>query len=189
MNGYVARLLDVDTTEADRLRAHYWRTYGTTLAGLMAEHAIDPQEFLHDVHDVDLSVLSPDQGLAQAISALPGIKIVHTNADTAYATRVLNCLALHDFDAIYGIEETGFCPNPDPRAYAAVLAANGIDPSRAAMFEDDPRNLLEPALLKMQTILVGCGRHGPDEPASGHRHGPHVHHQTDNLTQFLSQLV
>ena len=42
MTAYVARTLGVPEAEADRLRGHYWATYGTTLAGLMAEHALDP---------------------------------------------------------------------------------------------------------------------------------------------------
>ena len=189
MNAYVARLLDVDPVEARRIRAGYRRTHATTLAGLMAEHDIDPHNFLQDVHDVDLTALSPDPDLAAAIAALPGIKIVHTNADTDYASRVLNRLALPDFVAVYGIEETGFWPKPDPRAYAAVIAAHGIDGTRAAMFEDDPRNLREPALLKMQTILVGCATNDPDDTAFDPRHAAYVHHRTANLTQFLRELV
>ena len=46
MRDYVARTVRVDLAEADRLRAHYWRTHGTTIAGLMREHAIDPDTFL-----------------------------------------------------------------------------------------------------------------------------------------------
>mgnify|MGYP000078263613 CR=1 FL=1 len=47
----------VGKTEADRLRQHYWDAYGTTLAGLMREHDIDPAPYLTDVHDIDFSVL------------------------------------------------------------------------------------------------------------------------------------
>ena len=37
MTDWVMREVRVDRTEADRLRKHYWKTYGTTLAGLMRE--------------------------------------------------------------------------------------------------------------------------------------------------------
>lgn len=189
MTAHVARVLGMPHAEADRLRYQYWRDYGTTLAGLMAEHRIDPHDYLLDVHDIDFSVLTPDPGLAAAIAALPGRKIVHTNADAFYAGRVLAQCGLPDFEAVYGIEETGFHPKPDARAYAAVIAAHGIDPTCAAMFEDDPRNLEVPASLGMETVLVGEGWHGPDKSAGDQDHGPHVRHRTDDLAEFLRALV
>ncbi|KRW94604.1 pyrimidine 5'-nucleotidase [Paracoccus sp. MKU1] len=189
MTAYVMRELRVTETEAGRLRRHYWRTHGTTLAGLMAEHGIDPLPYLREVHDIDFSVLTPDPALAGLIAALPGRKIVHTNADSAYAARVLEHRGLTVFDAIHGVEESGFHPKPDPRAYAAVLAAEGFEPTGAAMFEDDPRNLAVPHELGMRTILVGSGRHGPDELAEDHDPGPHVHHRTGDLGGFLRGLV
>ncbi len=86
-------------------RAHYWKSYGTTLAGLMAEHAIDPEPYLADVHDIDFSVLTPDPALAARIRALPGRRIVYTNADAPYAQRVLAARGLSGlFDAVYGVE-------------------------------------------------------------------------------------
>jgi putative hydrolase of the HAD superfamily len=53
MTQYVMRELGVPNTEADRLRQHYWQLYGTTLAGLMAEHSVDPLAYLHEVHEID----------------------------------------------------------------------------------------------------------------------------------------
>ena len=189
MTAHVTRVLGVDAAEADRLRKHYWRDYGTTLAGLMAERQIDPHAYLLDVHDIDFSVLDPNPDLAAAIAALPGRKIIHTNADKTYAGRVLDQLGIGPFEAIYGIEEVSFHPKPDARAYAAVIDAHDFDPATAAMFEDDPRNLAVPASLGMQTVLVGSGRHGPDELATDHDHGAHVQHKTDDLTAFLRNLV
>jgi len=189
MQAYVERLLGVEAAEAARLRDHWWRTHGTTLAGLMGEHGIDPLPYLADVHDIDFGVLHPDPALAAAIEALPGRKIVHTNADATYAARVLVRCGLSGFEAICGIEETGFLPKPDARAYAAVMQAHGIDPARSAFFEDDPRNLEVPYSLGMQTILVGPGRHGPDELAPDHAHGAHVLYRTDDLAAFLGALA
>lgn len=189
MTAYVMREIGVPEPEANRLRDHYWRQHGTTLAGLMAEHAIDPMPYLHEVHDIDFSGLTPDPELAALILALPGRKIVHTNGDHAYARQVLKHRGLTVFDAVHGIDDLDFHPKPDARAYAAVRAAEGFDPTRAAMFEDDPRNLAVPHLLGMRTVLVGDGRHGPDAPEAGQDHGPHVHHQTTNLTEFLRGLA
>ena len=58
MTAYVMRALGVGQQEADRLRDQYWRSHGTTLAGLMAEHHVDPHDFLDFVHDVEMDVLS-----------------------------------------------------------------------------------------------------------------------------------
>lgn len=189
MTAYVQRLLGVDAAEADRLRAHYWREHGTTLAGLMAHHGIDPEAYLAEVHDIDFSILTPEPALAAAIRALPGLKIIHTNADAAYAARVLARRGLDVFDMIHGIGEVGYHPKPDPRSFAAVMAAHGLDPARCAMFEDDPRNLEVPFLLGMRTILVGSGRHGPDELAEDHSHGPHVLWQTRDISPFVAELA
>ena len=101
----------------------------------------------------------------------------------------LGRLGLDGFETVIGIGEVDFHPKPDPRAYAAVIAATGLDPSRAAMFEDDPRNLQVPASLGMETILVGEGRRGPDAPAGNGQHGAHVRHHTRDLTAFLRALV
>ncbi|RJL11686.1 pyrimidine 5'-nucleotidase [Paracoccus siganidrum] len=194
MTAYVMHLLGVDRDRADLIRRDYWRRHGTTLAGLMAEHRIDAASYLAEVHDIDFSGLAPDPALAAAIAALPGRKIIHTNADAAYARRVLAARGLAAgpddlFEAIFGVEETGFRPKPAAAAFEAVLAASRADPRRAAFFEDDPRNLQIPHALGMRTVLVGRGRLGPDEIAQHADHGAHVQHRTDDLTAFLCRIA
>jgi putative hydrolase of the HAD superfamily len=192
MTAYMMRVLGVPQGDADRLRAEYWRLHGTTLAGLMAEHQVDAPHYLADVHDIDFSVLDPAPDLADAIAALPGRRIIHTNGDAAYARRVLAARGLDDpvlFEAVYGIEEAGFHPKPAATAFDRVLEAAGIDPQQAAFFEDDPRNLAVPHALGMRTVLVGQGRHGPDALDGLADHGPHVQHRTDDLTGFLQGLM
>ncbi|KAA9010126.1 pyrimidine 5'-nucleotidase [Histidinibacterium aquaticum] len=179
MAAWIMRELDVDEVEAQRLRADYWRGHGTTLSGLMVEHGVDPVPFLEDVHDIDLSGLTPDPALAGAIGALPGRRIVFTNGDRPYAHRVLAARGLTDcFDAVYGIEHADYRPKPQQAAYEAVFALDSLLPSEGAMFEDDPRNLAVPHSLGMRTVLVG------PEPLPQ----DHIHHHTSDLTDFLSQL-
>lgn len=180
MTDWVMQALKVDRARADHLRAHYWATYGTTLAGLMREHDVDPGPYLTDVHDIDFSVLSPDPDLARSIAALPGRKIIYTNACAPYAEKVLAARGLAGlFDAIYGVEHAEFHPKPDAQAFATVFAKDGLDPARGAMFEDDSRNLAVPHALGMQTVHVAPK---PDQAA-------HIHHHTDDLAAFLSRLV
>ena len=180
MTDWVMAALRVDRARADHLRAHYWQTYGTTLAGLMTEHGVDPGPYLTDVHDIDFSILTPEPALADAIAALPGRKIIYTNACVPYAEKVVAARGLGDlFDAIYGVEDAAFHPKPEARAFAAVFARDGLDPTRAAMFEDDPRNLLVPHTLGMRTVHVA------PEPAPA----PHIHHHSNDLAGFLGQLL
>lgn len=179
MTAYVMRALSVEHDHADRLRHDYWSRHGTTLAGLMAEHAIDGTAYLNEVHDIDFGLLRPDPALAAAIAALPGRKLVHTNGDSRYAAKVLAARGLTMFEAVYGVEETGFHPKPDARAFHAVLDHAGVDPRKAAFFEDDPRNLRVPHDLGMRTVLV--------TPDTGTRPA-HVDAVTDDLTVFLTAL-
>lgn len=62
MTDFVMQALDVDRARADHLRLHYWRTYGTTLAGLMREHGVDPAPYLLEVHDISFACSSPIRG-------------------------------------------------------------------------------------------------------------------------------
>ena len=180
MTAWVMRELGVARTEADRLRQHYWDTYGTTLAGLMREHGADPAPYLTEVHDIDFSLLPADPDLARAVAALPGRRIVYTNACVPYAQKVLEARGLSGlFDAIYGIENAGFLPKPERAAFEAVFAADGLDPARAAMFEDDARNLAAPHALGMKTVHVA------PKPLKAR----HIHHHTDDLARFLSALT
>jgi putative hydrolase of the HAD superfamily len=72
MTDWVMQSLKVDRPEADRLRRHYWAIHGTTLAGLMREHQIDPAPYLTDVHDINFDALIPDPTLAAHIRACRG---------------------------------------------------------------------------------------------------------------------
>lgn len=179
MTRFVMEALGVNRDEADRLRRHYWRRYGTTLAGLMREHGVDPGPYLTDVHDISLDHLEPDATLAEALAALPGRRIVHTNGSAPYAMRVLEARGIaHLFDAVYGVEHAQFHPKPERAAYLAVFARDGLDPARAAMFEDDPRNLAAPHGMGMRTVHVAPA----PQPAD------HIHHHTDDLAAFLVRL-
>ncbi|MEM9969812.1 MAG: pyrimidine 5'-nucleotidase, partial [Pseudomonadota bacterium] len=60
MTDWVMDELSVDRATADTLRQQYWATYGTTLAGLMQVHGVDPGPYLYDVHDISLEALAPD---------------------------------------------------------------------------------------------------------------------------------
>lgn len=180
MTQYMVRALGISTQEAQFMRADYWARYGTTLSGLMREHDLDPDPFLVDVHDISFAALSPDAELAAHIRALPGRRIVYTNGTAPYAEQVLNGRGLSGlFDAIYGIEHANYLPKPERAAFEMIFAADGLPPDRAAMFEDDHRNLQAPHDMGLRTVHVAPEAHSAD----------HIHHHTDDLTDFLGRLL
>ena len=123
MSNYIMNLLDVDKIAADKMRAEYWKKYGTSLAGLMQNYKIDPDDFLSIVHDIDFSVLSKDLNLLDALNNLPGRKLIYTNGTVPYAREVLKYRGLLDvFDEIYGIEDATYVPKPSPEAFETILS-------------------------------------------------------------------
>ena len=178
MTDFVMASVGVDRAEADRLRSEYWRDYGTTLNGLMQVHGIDPDPYLYDVHDIDLSGLDKAPDLAAAITALPGRKIVYTNGSRGHADGVLAARGLSDvFDARFGIEDAEFTPKPQKKAFETVFAAAGIAAEGGAMVEDDLRNLAAPRVMGMRTLWVTEAPHDPAVDAT-----------TDDLTTFLQKV-
>ncbi|HUF55623.1 MAG TPA: pyrimidine 5'-nucleotidase [Thermohalobaculum sp.] len=178
MTAFIMRELGLGRRASDRLRKVYWARDGITLAGLVAEHGVDPVAFLDEVHRIDLRALRPDRALAAAIRALPGTRIIHSNGARAHAERVLAARGLDGlFARIFGIDDKGFLPKPRPEAYAHVIEAAALDPARAVMVEDDQRNLEVPKALGMTTVWV-CY-----EP--GGKAGAHVDHRVSSLTDFL----
>src|SRR5688572_24444430 len=79
MGEFIAHYLGVPYVHARHLQKSYYRQFGTTLAGLMAVHKLDPSEFLAYVHDIDLSVVQEAPELRAAIAALPGRSEEHTS--------------------------------------------------------------------------------------------------------------
>jgi len=184
MTDYVMQTLGVDAPHANHLRKHYWHQYGTTLAGLMREHDVDPLPYLEAVHDISFDPIEPDARLAATIRALPGRRIVYTNGSAPYAERVIAARGLSGlFDAVYGVENAGFLPKPERGAFDAIFALDGLNAERAAMFEDEPRNLRVPHDLGMKTVHVAPA------PISPPTAGVHIHHHTDDLQAFLGKIV
>jgi putative hydrolase of the HAD superfamily len=165
MTQFVSDLLDVDHDEAFRIQKAYFLDHGTTLAGLMMEHQIDPHTFLGYVHDIEMDVLEENAPLAAAIARLPGRKLVFTNADTPYATRVLGRLGLAgSFEAVHDIHAMDLKPKPEASAYAGLCAAFGLDPAESLFVEDMARNLKPAKALGMTTVWVDNGSEQTTDP-------------------------
>lgn len=167
MGGYIERLLGCDPVEARRIQKSHFHEHGTTLAGLMAEHDVDPHDFLGDVHDIALDRIVPDERLAAGLARLPGRKFVFTNGDAPYARRVLAAIGVDGhFDGLHDIHASELKPKPDPHGYALLCQRFAIDPAHALMAEDMAGNLRSAKALGMTTAWVDNGSergaHGAD---------------------------
>jgi putative hydrolase of the HAD superfamily len=181
MTAFVMRETGLAHAEARTLQLRYLDEHGTTLAGLVAHHGVDPHAFLDEVHDVSLDRLTPDDELARGLARLPGRRLVFTNGSAAHAERVLERLGVRAlFEAVFHLEAADFTPKPRPGAYHALIDAHAVDPRRSAFFEDSERNLQPAAELGMTTILVGPHAEGST--------APFVHHRTPTLAPFLRKV-
>jgi len=193
ITNYVMSLTKLDFVEARALQKTYYRDFGTTLNGLMSQHKVDPDDFLNTVHAIDYSPIEAHPDLVAAIRALPGRKFILTNGDTGHARNVLSRLGGDDlFEHVHDIRAMTYVPKPHKEAYDGFFALHGIDPTRAVMFDDLEKNLLVPHETGMVTVQVVAGADYAHEQVDawelGRAAGPHVHHITENLAQFLRTL-
>jgi putative hydrolase of the HAD superfamily len=186
MEQFVGRLLGLEPAAARAVQKRYFHEHGTTLRGLMIDHAIDPHAFLDFVHDLDFSVLRRDAVLAAALRRLPGRRFVFTNGDAAYAARVLGALGIADcFDGVFDIHAMQYRPKPDPLAYDSAVSALNFDPARAFFAEDMAHNLRPAKALGMATLWINNGSERGAHDASP----TFIDAQTDDLTPWLEQLT
>ena len=158
MTGCIQDLLGLEHDEARRVQKGYFHNHGTTLSGLMTEHHVDPHAFLAHVHDIEMDVIEHDAPLVAAIAKLPGRKLVFTNGDTPYATRILDRLGLSEsFEAIHDIHAMGLMPKPHASAYAGFCAAFDIDPAESLFADDMARNLTPAKAIGMTTVWIDNG--------------------------------
>ena len=186
MGAYIERLLGVDRVEARRVQKSHFHAHGTTLAGLMKDHAVDPHDFLDDVHAIPLDLVSRDERLALGLARLPGRKLIFTNADAPYARRVLEALGVNEYFAdLHDIHAAELRPKPDSHGYERMVERFKIEPGRAAMVEDMAQNLRPAKALGMKTVWVDNGsergNHGYDEAA--------VDHRIDDVSAWLENIL
>lgn len=187
---YIRSHLALEAAAAFELKQHYRRRFGSSLRGLMDEHGVDPIAFMDYVHDIDLTLIAPDRTLDEALAALPGRKLIFTNASTRHAKKVLKRLGIgRHFAEIFDITAAGYVPKPQPEAYRILVERHAIDPARAVFVEDMAINLGPAAALGMTTVWIAeDGRDGHPEGGAGAA-ADHVHHTVENLAAWLSTIV
>lgn len=190
---FMSQLFGLDGLSSRALQKYYYQRYGTTLRGLMEEHAISSQEFLDFVHDIDRSSLVPDHTLAEAITRLPGRKLILTNGSRQHALKTARQLGIdHMFEDIFDIVAAELMPKPAAETYQRFFDRHAVDPARAAMFEDIAHNLAVPHARGMKTVLVtpksGAQDHREDWEIAAGAKAAHVDFMTQDLAGFLFGL-
>lgn len=155
---WLQRRLGIGDEEAPRTRELYVHLYGTTLAGLLAEHAdrVDVEDYLAYVHDVPVEkYLRADLALRGMLKSIPLRRVVFTNSPVEHARRVLNALEVTDlFDQIVDIRALNFINKPRREAYERLLALLGAQGTGCILIDDRAVNLQPAKQLGMTTVLV-----------------------------------
>jgi putative hydrolase of the HAD superfamily len=187
IEAYVGNFLGVDADEARQAQVQYFHRHGTTLRGLMVEHGADPHHYLEFVHDIDLSPITIDAKLRSHLQALPGKRLIFTNADTPYARRVLDRLGIGDlFTAIQDVHASDYIPKPRPEPYARLIAEHGLTPAKSIFFEDMARNLAPAKALGMTTVWIdNQSDQGPTEGLTL----DHIDHRSDCIVRWFDQSL
>jgi putative hydrolase of the HAD superfamily len=186
MGAYIQGLLGCDPVQAKTVQKQHFHEHGTTLAGLMKEHGIDPTDFLEDVHDIPLDRVQCDERLGRLLPRLPGRRFVFTNGDAPYARRVLERIGVHGhFDELHDIHASSYRPKPDPYGYRLLCERFGIDPVYALLADDMVQNLVPAKALGMTTVWVDNGsergNHGYDEAI--------VDYRITDVGEWLEQIL
>ncbi|MGZ3184313.1 MAG: HAD-IA family hydrolase [Telluria sp.] len=166
MNDYLARVLGDGNAPApadvvNATRTLYWKRYGATLLGMVKHHGVQADDFLRETHDLDdlPSLLRFERGLAALLRALPGPKVLLTNAPRRYSREVLRHLRLHrEFERHIAIEDMRvrgeLRPKPSLAMLRRVVAKHGGNPRRCVLVEDTLANLRAAHRLGMRTVWV-----------------------------------
>ena len=158
MKQFIMEHLGVDRDEAHKIQKDNLKKHGLTMRGLMLDYGVDARQFLDRVHELDYSMIMPNQRLDQALSHLDGTKYIFTNSPLNHARIVLERIGImHHFSGLFGIEEARLIPKPAPEAYDLCLAHFGLQPEQAIMIEDSSRNLLPASEKGMGTLWLDTG--------------------------------
>lgn len=189
----VAEALGVPADQADILRRRYWKRYGATAIGLARHHGVNLHQFLARCHDFDVQPLvHAEKGLKARLRALPGTRIVLTNAPGHYARRVLKALGiLQEFDGLWAIDHMmpmGLArPKPSLGLMRQIVAQLNVPAHRIILVEDTLRNLKSARQVGMKTVYL----YHPGTPFTRQQHGRNqtVDVRVNRLSTLLLQAA
>ena len=165
INLFLRDRLGLDAHEQAVVRDRYLAKYGTTLNGLIAEHHIDPYDYLDFVHEVPLEeMLLPDPALSAMLKGLDQKRVIFTNSYVPHVERVTRRLGVEaQIDRVIDIVALDFVNKPLQKAYRRALAlCDEVDPTACVIVDDRVLNLEPAASMGMKVILVDEKGVAPD---------------------------
>ena len=185
MTVFIQNAFQLEEAAAKNLQREMFLKYGTTMRGLMVEHDMDPEEFLHFVHDIDVSDLVSDPVLEKLLADLPGRRLIFTNGSVPHAQRVTKQLGIdHLFEGIFDIVAAKFVPKPDPAIYQLMVNEYLVDTQTAVMIDDMAKNLIPAANLGISTVWL---KHDKEWSAKDFS-AEHIDKEIDNLKSWLATV-
>ena len=157
---FISKDFNLNLRDADIVRKRLYKSYGTSLRGLMTERKINPKHFLEFVHDIDLNVVKENPELNQALQNIKGHKVIFTNGSFNHAEKVLERIGIKEnFNNIHSIETSNYIPKPSVEAYYSLIRKENIISKKSIMFEDTVWNLKTAKDLGMTTVLISPKNH------------------------------
>lgn len=187
MGKFVSKHLKINIKKAKELQRKYYKQHGTTLRGLMDNHGIDPDLFLEEVHDLDYSIIHPNNKLTESLINLDGKKYIFTNANKKHADIILEKLEIADlFEGIFDIKMANYIPKPEIEPYEKLIETYNINPKKTIMFDDIAKNLVPASKKGFTTVWINVGHENfSDDIASSKKY---LDHQTKDLSNWLSSI-
>ena len=161
INAFLRRHFGVDEAGANAMREKFWRTYGTTLDGLVRHHGVHPRQYLAETHVFPelADMVVRENALKHALERLAGTKLVFSNAPRHYVEQVLQAIGLaRYFDGVYAIEDARYRGKPALHGFHFLLRKHNLDPHRCAMVDDMLDNLRTAHRLGMSTVWVSAAK-------------------------------
>ena len=185
MTQYISMKLKIDLVEAKELQTNYFHKYDTSLNGLMIHHDIPPSEFLHFVHDIDLSFMKKDVVLRDEIEKLELRKFVFTNGSKEHVNNITTHLGIDDlFEDIFDIVDAEYNPKPAAKAFDLMVKKFDIDPKETIYIEDIAKNLSIGKERGATTVwLINNEYWGKKESEKDY-----IDYKIENLSLFLKEI-
>jgi putative hydrolase of the HAD superfamily len=159
---YVADLTGLGPAEVRSLRSEHISRYGTTLAGIIKSHRVDPEQFLEYVHDIPVEeMLRPDPELTSFLASIDLPKLVFTNASLKHARRTLAVLGIDGhFEGICDLASSGYTGKPHRSAFNTAAQMLSL-PLSDTVFIDDVTEYVEAGKrLGVLSVHVGTTENG-----------------------------
>ncbi len=181
---FLANRFSISLEKATTLSNMYLDRYGSTLAGLIKIHDIDPEYYLSAVYDeASVSHISSNTKLRDSLALINGEIIVFSNSTEEYAWRILNQLSISSHvDEVCDIRKTNYFSKPNPISFQHIKSKFNIVPNNTIMIDDRTINLKQAKCEGMITVL--CGTKIPKKQLD-----KFIDYQIDSIERGLEELL